>query len=42
MEAIRLLVQINNSVSTPINAAIGSLNVVIDQTKNAVSTVVDR
>ena len=37
-----MLVQINKSVSTPLNAAMGSLTVVMDQTNNAVSPVVDR
>ena len=34
--------QISKSVSTRLNAAMGSLTVVMDQTNNAVSTVVDR
>ena len=34
--------QIKKSVSTCLNAAMGSVTVVIDQTNNAVSTVVDR
>ena len=42
VEAMSLLVQINKSVSTRLNAAMGSLTVVMDQTNNAVSTVVDR
>ena len=42
MEAIRLLVQINKSVSTRLTAAMGKLTAVMDQTNNAVSTVVDR
>ena len=42
METISLLVQINKSVPTRLSAAMGTLTVVMDQTNNAVSTVVDR
>ena len=42
MKAIRLLVQIKKSVSTRFNAAMGTIAVEMDQTNNAVSTVVDR
>ena len=39
---MRLLVQINKSVSTRFGAAMGTLTVEMDQTNNAVSTVVDK
>lgn len=40
--AISLLVQMNKSVSTRLDAAMGPVIVGMDQTNYAVSTVVDR